>query len=34
MRKEIDDQRDRLVEDAVQKLIEKLPPGVVKKFLA
>ena len=34
MRKEIDDQRDKLVEDAVQMLIEKLPPRFVKKFLA
>ena len=33
MRKDIDNQRDKLVEDAVQKLIEKLPPGVAREFL-
>ncbi|PWA33009.1 Rho GTPase [Artemisia annua] len=33
MRKEIDDHRDKLVEDAVRKLIEKLPPQVAREFL-
>ncbi|GJX22886.1 hypothetical protein Tco_0227331 [Tanacetum coccineum] len=33
MRKEIEDQRDRLVEDAVKKLIQKLPRRVVREFL-
>ncbi|GKC54473.1 hypothetical protein Tco_1077218 [Tanacetum coccineum] len=32
MCKEIEDQRDKLVEDVVQKLIQKLPPEVVKSF--
>ncbi|GJU19971.1 hypothetical protein Tco_1153313 [Tanacetum coccineum] len=34
MRKEIEDQRDKLVEDAVEKLIRKLPPKVVQQFLS
>ena len=33
MRKDIDNQRDILVEDAVQKLVEKLPPEVAREFL-
>nr|GEV82066.1 hypothetical protein [Tanacetum cinerariifolium] len=33
IRKEIEDQRNKLVEDAVKKLIQKLPPRVVREFL-
>ncbi|GKG17542.1 hypothetical protein Tco_0362499, partial [Tanacetum coccineum] len=33
MSKKIEDQHDKLVEDAVKKLIQKLPPRVVRDFL-
>ena len=33
MQKDIDNQRDKLVEDVMQKLIEKLPPVVAREFL-
>ncbi|GJS44251.1 transposase, Ptta/En/Spm [Tanacetum coccineum] len=33
MSKKIEDQHDKLVEDAVKKLIQKLPPRVVREFL-